>query len=207
MKLIFLHGLGQTSSAWNDTVKILDSSYDIFCPDLSDWISQREPCYDELYRALEEYCEPFDEPMNLCGLSLGGILALQYCIEHPGKVNSLVLIGTQYTMPKRLLKIQNIIFRIMPNSFFRKIGFGKGDFISLSKSMMDLDFQEALAEISCRVLIVCGSRDKANRAASWQLKERIPSAEIVIIADAGHEVNVDNPVEIGKQLNSFFGKH
>ena len=29
---------------------------------------------------------------------------MQYAIEHPEKMNSLVLIGTQYEMPKYLLK-------------------------------------------------------------------------------------------------------
>ena len=50
--------------------------------------------YDTLYRTLETYCEQFEEPLNICGLSLGGILAMQYAIEHPEKMNSLVLIGT-----------------------------------------------------------------------------------------------------------------
>ena len=42
----------------------------------------------------------------MCGLSLGGILALQYAIEHPEHIHALALIGTQYTMPKTLLRIQ-----------------------------------------------------------------------------------------------------
>ena len=42
------------------------------------------------------------------------------------------------------------------------MGFGKKDFISLSKSMMDLDFQKDLEKINCRVLVLCGEKDKAN---------------------------------------------
>ena len=36
--------------------------------------------YDTLYRTLETYCEQFEEPLNICGLSLGGILAMQYVL-------------------------------------------------------------------------------------------------------------------------------
>ncbi|EGT3735174.1 alpha/beta hydrolase [Clostridioides difficile] len=204
MKHILLHGLGQASSSWNNTVETMNSEFDILCPNLSDWLSNKKPCYSNLYQALETYCAQFSEPLNLCGLSLGGILALQYGIEHPKKVNSLVLIGTQYIMPKRLLQVQNMIFHIMPNFTFQKMGFEKMDFIKLSKSMMDLDFQNDLSKIRCQVLIICGDKDKVNKSASLQLKKMIPHAEISIIANAGHEVNLDNPVELGKELNDFF---
>ena len=136
-KCIMLHGLGQSSESWSDTVKVFNDDFEVLCPNLSDWLSGKTPCYDTLYRALETYCEQFEEPLNICGLSLGGILAMQYAIEHPEKVKSLVLIGTQYEMPKYMLKIQNLIFRIMPCSAFEKMGFQKTDFINLCKSMTE----------------------------------------------------------------------
>ena len=98
------------------------------------------------------------------------VRAGQYVIEHAEKVASLVLIGTQYIMPKRLLKFQNMIFHLMPNRSFRKMGFGKKDFISLSKSMIDLDFQKDLEKINCRVLVLCGEKDKAKYVCSHRIK-------------------------------------
>lgn len=204
MKHMLLHGLGQTSADWNNTIKVMENKKDVICPNLSEWLLNKEPCYLTLYHALENYCEQFNRPLNLCGLSLGGILTMQYGIEHPDKVNSLVLIGTQYIMPKRLLKLQNMLFHIMPNSTFSDMGFQKSDFISLCKSMVELDFRRDLKDIQCRVLIVCGDKDKANKPASLQMKELIPHAELVIIPNAGHEVNKDQPAELGKQLNTFF---
>ena len=156
MSYILLHGLGQTSSSWNETIQILNEDWNIFCPDLSDWIMGKQPCYDTLYKAFEKYCEQFDDTLCLVGLSLGGILAMQYSMEHSEKVKSLVLIGTQYKMPRRLLKLQNVLFHLMPDSEFSKMGFQKSDFISLCKSMMDLDFSHHLEDIRCKVLVVCG---------------------------------------------------
>lgn len=129
---------------------------------------------------------------------------MQYSIEHSEKVHSLVLIGTQYAMPKKLLKMQNIMFQFMPSSMFSKMGFQKADFISLCKSMIDLDFTHNLKDISCRVLVICGEKDKPNKSASLQLGNLIPYAKITIISGAGHEVNIDAPIKLGNELNVFF---
>lgn len=174
------------------------------CPNLADWLYNERPCYETLYKALERCCKQFNEPLTLCGLSLGGILAMQYSIEHSEKVHSLVLIGTQYAMPKKLLKMQNIMFQFMPSSMFSKMGFQKADFISLCKSMIDLDFTHNLKDISCRVLVICGEKDKPNKSASLQLGNLIPYAKITIISGAGHEVNIDAPIKLGNELNVFF---
>ena len=182
----------------------MGTGFDVFCPSFSQWLEKKDPSYATLYQALERCCGQFDQPLNLCGLSLGGMLALQYGIEHPEKVNALVLIGTQFRAPKGLLQLQNLVFRLMPAASFQKLGFGKEEVMRLSRSMMDLDFAQELKTIRCPVLILCGEKDGANRAAALQLKDRIPRAEFSLIAKAGHEVNVDSPMELGKRLSAFF---
>lgn len=162
MKCILLHGLGQTPSDWNDTVKNLDENFEVFCPTLFDWLQGTEFCYTNLYQGFEEYCDQFDEPLVLGGLSLGGIHALQYAIEHSNKVKSLILIGTQSSMPKNLLKFQNMVFRFLPNTVFREMGASKKEIISLCNSMIALDFMDNLKDIHCRTLILCGKKDNDN---------------------------------------------
>lgn len=207
MKCILLHGLGQSAASWGDTIKYLGPASDILCPELSRWLEGCEPRYDNLYCGLVKYCGQVEGPLNLCGLSLGGILALQYGIEHPERVSSMVLVGTQYTMPKGLLKFQNALFHLMPKRTFQEMGFKKADFIELCKSMFDLNFQTGLKQISCPVLIVCGEKDGANRAASLQMKEQIPNAEFLMVPGAGHEVNRDAPDALGKAIHCFVEKN
>lgn len=204
MKTIMLHGLGQVSSSWESTIMTMGEGFEILCPDLSDWLRNTEVSYYNLYHTFEKYCEDIDGPLNLCGLSLGGMLALQYAVEHGNRVNSLVLIGTQFSAPDNLLRFQNLIFRFMPESAFKETGFGKASMISLSKSMIGLDFYQDLKYIHCRTLVICGEKDRANRRASMKLKEQIPNAEISLIPNAGHEVNVDAPTLLGKELKTFF---
>lgn len=102
-----------------------------------------------MYDTFCDYCGNFSEPLNLCGLSLGAVLALNYAIEFPQKVNSLILIAPQYDMPKFLLKVQNVLFRFMPESQLKDIGLTKKDFITLTNSMADMDFTNGLDEVSC----------------------------------------------------------
>lgn len=203
MKCILLHGLGQTSSSWKKTIDEMDGKLNIDCPNLFALLQEREINYSNLYQAFSDYCKAYSEPLDICGLSLGGILALQYGIENPGRVNSMVLIGTQYVMPEKLLKFQNAIFHIMPSSAFEKMGLQKKDVINLSSSMMNLNFQQDLHKIDCPVLIICGKKDKANMQASLQLKALIPRAKLTVIQNAGHEVNIDAPKNLGMALNDF----
>ncbi len=206
MKNIFIHGLGQTPSSWEKTIAAMTSVEDCLCPDLTQFLHNKEATYANLYQAFSRYCAEFEEAVNLCGLSLGGILALQYTIENPEKVNSLVLVGTQYVMPKRLLKFQNMVFHLMPDQAFQETGFGKKEFISLSKSMMNLDFSEALQKIECPVLLVCGKKDSANKRAAIEMRQQIPCAKLKLMESAGHEVNVDAPEKLGKLLGRFWEK-
>lgn len=161
--------------------------------------------YKNLYKAFSELCDEFDEPIGLCGLSLGGVLALNYAIERPDKVKSLVLIATPYKMPRMLLKLQNICFRFMPKSMFWQMGFEKKDYIGLCNSMMELDFTDRLDNIFCPVMIVCGEKDNANKKAATELSTFLKNVRLEIVNDAGHEVNVEAPDKLRRLLLEFYG--
>ena len=73
------------------------------------------------------------------------------------------------------------------------MGMRKKDFIKLTNSMMDLNFNESLNNISCPVLLICGEKEKPNKKATKNLAERILKAEMKFIKNAKHEVNNDAP--------------
>ncbi|MGN0347906.1 MAG: alpha/beta fold hydrolase [Roseburia sp.] len=205
MKYVFIHGLGQTPVSWEKTIFYLSASKkDIICIDLVELLKGKIPVYENLYRACSEYLLGIDEQIQLCGLSLGGIIALQFTIEYPLKIKSLVLIGTQFVMPKRWIKFQNILFQFMPERAFSNMGFSKKDFIELSKSIMELNFEQDIHRLECNTLILCGKKDIANRAAAFQLKENIPNAKLQLVKHAGHEINMDTPEKLGIILDRFY---
>lgn len=204
MKQVYIHGLGQRPDSWEKTLLHIKEDNQNVCPDLAEIIHGEEVNYENLYQAFSNFYNEMDGSIDLCGLSLGGVMALNYAIDYPEKVNSLVLIAAQYKMPKTLLQFQNFLFRFMPKSMFRQIGFEKKDFIHLCKSMMELDFSYDLKRISCPVLVVYGEKDTANKKASIKLAEILENAELKVIKGAGHEVNVDAPEKLAEILNDFY---
>lgn len=201
---VFLHGLGQGPESWEATVRAMGAEGSVLCPGLSDWMEEGAD-YPHLYQGFAHWCDELDGPIHLCGLSLGGILALQYAAQYPERMASLALIGTQYRMPKGLLRFQNALFSLMPEWLFQGAGIGKRNMMVLTRSMLELDLEETLNGLRCPVLILCGERDRANRAAAEEMKERLPHGELVFLPGAGHEVNVDAPEALGAVLKEFMG--
>ena len=206
MKRIYLHGLGQTAQSWNEVIRASSSDGSHQTLDLIDMIDSAESTYKQLYTKLAAYLSKEKEPFELCGLSLGAVLALNYAIKHPKKVSSLVLIAPQYRMPKTLLKIQNMVFRLIPESKFKETGLSKQSMIALCDSMKNLDFSGSLAKVNSPTLIICGQKDSANMKQARKMADSMPSAVFKSIDDAGHEINAEAPALLAMVLDEFFRK-
>lgn len=206
MKQIYLHGLGQNPDSWSKVIEQLEAAEHSMCPDLSELVQGQDTTYQNLYAAFSAMCDEIEEDICLCGLSLGGVLALNYAIEHPEKIKGLVLIATQYKMPKKLLRVQNAIFRFMPKSMFQQTGFGKSDFLKLCNTMMELDFSDSIYNVSCPTLVIYGEKDHANKNASIELANMLIDAELQVFNGVGHEINIEAPDKLEETLRVFFGK-
>lgn len=204
MKYVYLHGLGQTAESWNKVTRATEMADNSVCLDLAEMVKGKAATYSNLYSALSEMCNAEKEDIILCGLSLGGVLALNYAIDYPQKVKALVLIAAQYKMPTRLLKLQYALFHFMPQSMFQQTGFGKPDFISLCNTMAELDFSDSINQVSCPVLIVCGEKDKANKKASIELTDILKHSQFKEISETGHEVNLESPEKLASILREFY---
>lgn len=205
MENILIHGLGQDERAWDKVTEKLNNNK-VYCPNLFSLVKEEKMNYKNLYKAFSNYCNNKKDKLNLCGLSLGGILALEYAKQYPEKVNSLIIIGTPYDIPKNLLKLQNIIFKFIPKNEFTKMGCEKKAFINLVNSMVDLDIKRNLDKIECTTLILCGENDKANLESSKSLYKHIPYSKLEIIENSMHEVNVDNPETLANIICEFWEK-
>lgn len=199
MKTVILHGLGQTPRDW-DAVTGQVPSLEIDCPDLFGARDTGALTYQSLLAQLEARYAHTAEPLRLCGLSLGAVLALDYTIRHPDQVAALVLIAGQFRAPTFLIDLQNLVFRCLPAKMFQEIGMSREDIIPLTRSMRKLDFSASLHRVTCPVTVVCGERDRANRRAAQALAARLPQARLHIIPAAGHEVNRDRPSAITELL-------
>lgn len=200
MKTVILHGLGQTPRDW-DAVIDQALSVEIDCPALFPPGAAGPVTYPRVLSDLEAKYADTVEPLRLCGLSLGAVLALDHTLRHPDKVNSLILIAGQFRSPTHLIDLQNLIFRCLPESMFQSMGLSKRDTIQLARSMRALDFRGRLHQVTCPVTVVCGERDRANLRAAQKLTALLPQAELRVIPGAGHAVNRDAPAAISQILN------
>ena len=147
------------------------------------------------------------EPFHICGLSLGGILALHYTLEHPEQVRTLVLIGTPHKVPGASFALQNTVFRFLPKSVFTSMAFDKRNTFALGSSMKNLDFSAWAGGIRCPALILCGEKDRANLPSARFLAQNIPGAKLQTIAHTGHVVNEENPQALAELLKDFYARH
>ncbi len=202
---IFVHGLGQNETSWNMVeTRLLTHDIKIEKPNLYSMLKGQKADYNTLLQIFMDYCNGFDDQLNVCGLSLGGILALDYAKRFPNHINSIILIGTPYEIPRFLFRLQGILFHFMPKTAFESLGCSKKDFISLVNSMGDLKISHGLDDIHSKTLILCGAKDRPNIDSARQLNRQIKGSQLGFIENASHEINVDNPDELSRRIFQFF---
>ena len=199
MKLILLHGLGQTPAAW-DALRMDLQASQVEAPSIFSG-ADGVLTYPKIYDRLEKRYGDEQKPLCLCGLSLGAVLALDFALRHNEQVASLILCAPQYRVPKWLIEVQNLMFRCMPSRTFADMGMSRGDMISLTRSMKTLDFTDRLKNLTCPVTILCGEKDTVNQKAAKELAALLPQAKLAILTNAGHEINRDNPKVLAAIVN------
>lgn len=204
MKKILVHGSGHKAASWNETISYMADKREVLCPNLYEVLDGKKASYMNLYASFTEYCNQMDGKIHLCGISLGGILTLNYALDFPEKVKTLVLIGTPHKIPKILFGIQNMIFRFLPKSFFENMEFTKKDMFLLGSSMKKLDFSDSVQDIKCPTLIICGEKDGANIKSARYFHENIKDAKLEILEDTGHIVNEETPKRLAELLDEYY---
>ena len=78
--------------------------------------------------------------------------------------------------------------------------------ISLLNSMKNLSIPDKAPHIKSNALIICGEEEKnnINMKSAKQLNKVIQNSKLKIIENAGHEVNIDNPIELANTIYDFW---
>lgn len=204
---VLVHGSGHKETSWNETISYMASKEDLVCPSLSSILEGKEARYENLYASFVKYCNQIDGEIHLCGISLGGILALNYALDFPQKVKTLVLIGTPHKIPKVIFGFQNLIFKFLPKSVFDTMAFDKKGTFALGSTMKNLNFSDEVKRVKCQTLILCGQKDSANMKSAHYLSQTIKNAEFRTIENTGHIVNEENPKALAQILNEFYSQN
>ena len=192
MEIIFIQGLGQPASIWQPIQKRLRVPNRVF--DVFSGLTPEDPLtLPALNAKLSMDLQKYETPVILCGLSLGAVLTLMQLSQPATKIIGAFVSAPQYSPPNRLLmKAQDIMFRLQPDTAFADLGVTKTQVRALTDSLMQLDLRPALTDVAIPTTILCGSHDWANRGAAKRLKRLMPQSELTFLP-GGHELNRTQP--------------
>ena len=200
MKLIFLHGLGQSAESWKEARNLLtdypSEAIELFPSTVSNYQQAKERVYQHLAQETE--------PFILVGLSLGAALALELSSYDLPNLQGLVLSGCPLKLAGNILfKIQLMIFKLLPKSFFEKRGANKALMVGVSEELKILDLTDIAGICPYPTLLICGSKDKPNLSSMKALHRLLTNSQFQIIPDGPHVLNKEKPKEFVEKLRSF----
>ncbi|MBB1502387.1 alpha/beta fold hydrolase [Propioniciclava sp. MC1683] len=194
--LALLHGLGQTPQSWQDQVTAMPAGFKAVAP----WLRGLRPgraqefsvegAADDVLALLNQHGV---EQMSLVGVSLGAMVALDAAIRSPETVSHLVLAAGQVNPPRSVMRMQRLVFSMVPAKRLASMGVEKKRFLQALDQAATIDYRSRLGLVTARTLVVVGADDKANLTAARDLAAGIPGARLEVIPGVGHQPNVEDP--------------
>ena len=200
MKLIFLHGLGQSADSWQEVQELLvdypSEALDLFPTGVTSYRKAKEHVYQHLSKETE--------PFVLIGLSLGASLALELSSYDLPNLRALVLSGCPLKLSGNILfYLQLLIFKLLPKRVFEKHGADKALMVGVSEELKILDLREIAKNCPYPTLLICGSQDKPNLSSMKAIQELMSNSQFQIIPDGPHVLNKEKPKEFVENTRSF----
>jgi 3-oxoadipate enol-lactonase len=238
--ILFLHAFPLNQHMWEPQKRVLAERYRVITMDLRGhgdtdaplWRYTMEQFADDVKGLLDHL--KLSEPV-LCGLSMGGYVALAFYRRHGDRVRGLVLADTRagvdtvdakagrYAMAQkayreglgtvedamlpRLLSKEALTTRPALVAQVREMIRGTSVSGIAGALMAMTDREDAiplLRAIVCPTLVIVGELDQPTPPAEARIMaELIPGARLVILPDAGHLANLEQPETFNQALLEF----
>lgn len=156
------------------------------------------------------------------GLSLGGYMSLAFHVKHPDRVRALLIIDTGPGYRKDEGRDGWNRNALKTAERFEKDGLGQlqgasrerssathRNAVGLAKAARGMLTQRdarvinSLPEIKVPSLVLVGDKDTPFLAAADYMAAKIPGAKKVVLADAGHASNIDQPAAFNDAVEAF----
>ena len=200
MKLIFLHGLGQSAYSWKEVQDLLAD----YPSEALDLFPSGVGTYQEAKERIFQHLSMETEPFVLVGLSLGAALALELSSYDLPNLQVLVLSGCPLKLAGNIpFYIQLLIFKLLPKRIYEKQGADKALMVGVSEELKTLDLREIARNCPYPSLLICGSQDKPNLSSMKAIQELMPDSQFQIIPDGPHVLNKAKPKEFAELTRSF----
>jgi pimeloyl-ACP methyl ester carboxylesterase len=156
------------------------------------------------------------------GLSLGGYMSLAFYLDHPERVDALLIIDTgpgfkkdaareawNRTAYDRAEAIERDGARALEGRSAEQAMSEHEDITGLARAARGMLTQhtprviESLPQIAVPAIVVVGADDEPFLAATDYMAAKIPGAAKVVIPDAGHASNIDQPQAFNEAIGGF----
>jgi 3-oxoadipate enol-lactonase len=235
--LIFLHGASLDMRQWDRQADYFSKMYRVVTMDARGHGKSTLPpgpvSPDVFWQdviALMDFLKI--EKAVICGLSMGGHVALQVAINAAERVNGIILIGTICTNKFNLFErvsvpINRFSLKLMPMkwlawsigiSLARKNAAAKAyiqdvvgsldhdAFNRVWKAITSMESRAGLSQIKCPTLILIGDRDTLTKRQQQFIHLSIPGSQLVTVKNAHHCTNLDNPEQVEYEIEKFLQK-
>lgn len=226
--VLLSHGYSATSFMWRGQVAALSDRYQVVVWDVRGHGRSDSPDDPSLYSealTLDDMAAILDQVEAdravIGGLSLGGYLSLAFNVAYPQRVAALALFDTGPGYRKTDGREQwNELARGRAR-FFRRKGLeaietrtdahggqhrsSEGLALAAEGILQQSDSRviDSLPTISVPALVLVGAADTPFLAATDYMASRIPNARKIVLDDAGHEANLDQPERFNDALIAF----
>ena len=227
--LFLTHGFSATSKMWDDQINTLSKHFTLIVWDMRGHGQSDYPDDEKLYNE-EETIEDIRailfnlkiDKVNIGGMSLGGYMSLAFYYKYPEMVDSLLIIDTGPGFKNAEAREGWNNYALKQAKKFDEVGLDS--LIGKSKEMNPLNHRNAkglvhaakgmltqkddriineLPNIKVPSLIVVGEHDKPFLDAADYMEKKIKNSIKIIIKDAGHAVNIDQPDIFNDEIKRF----
>jgi pimeloyl-ACP methyl ester carboxylesterase len=198
---VLVHGLGDDHRAWAGLTRELSNERRLIAYDVRGHgetsLGQADGSLAQLGDDLVALLDALDlERADLCGFSMGGTIVLRAAIDHPGRVRRLLPVATSSRVGRAAAAwYESRIAGADPG-----VANGCRAMAALRRAPLDSE----LEQIEAATLVVAAENDELcpPRAAEI-IVAGIAGARMLVIAGAGHHVEAERPVELGRAISEF----
>ncbi|WP_299291597.1 alpha/beta fold hydrolase [uncultured Mucilaginibacter sp.] len=237
--IVLLHAVGTDLTLWGPQIEALQKKHDVIAYDLpGHGLSgklEAKPTFENFANIISEAIDNLDcGPVNLIGISFGGMVAQTISIQRPDLVRSLVLIGTACTFTQevrtalrdraqfvRTEGMQSLaplsLARWFTNEFalrrpdildsIRKILYQQDPLFhaELWDTISTLETAPGLRENSFPAMVIVGEEDASTPVSSATgLAEALKTDKLHIVQKSSHFTNLEFPDILNNLLLNFY---